>query len=337
MFVIDGLPAGIEQRLPLPSLEALKAEGVWYQEVYLPLAAHPAQSNSYPWTCSLPNPVLMSGTVFVGQDGVAQHLIQHSFTDRPTAFFVNAWTYAAISDGFAVYADCSEGKRERLFQDELPVKAAKKAILDTDPAFLRIHCQGPGSAGHRSHREQGQSYTGNIWAEDSPFRSQNLYVDALLGDFVRWLKAGGFWETTVLLVMGDHGQCHGGGHDPFAPGLHNTQLVVAGAAVKKGVSYPYADIVDVAPTIAWLQNVPVPGFSIGRALKEIRCGEPEPKAGRSLLKDINETLLAHHAAAGNGAATEFFTIEDIGRWHTTEAGTDLQKFAARQKALLQPL
>ncbi len=78
LFIIDGMPSGLNQRIYMPNLDILRHEGVLFREVYLPLAAHPDSCLIYPWTCSIPNPVLMSGTVFIGQEGIKRNLIQHS-------------------------------------------------------------------------------------------------------------------------------------------------------------------------------------------------------------------------------------------------------------------
>jgi len=278
LFIIDAMPSGLHERIRMPNLQNLIEEGVLFKKVYLPLPVHPELSSDYPWTCSLPNPVLMSGTIFIGQDDIKTSLIQHSFINQPTAFLVNTDAYYAISHGFTIYEDYSYGiKLNNVFRDELPVEGAKKVILENEPEFIRIHCQDPGTAGHQSHRVKGQPYTGNIWSSGSPFIKQNKYVDELVGDFVRWLKNNGRWNNTVLFVMGDHGQADCGGHPPYEEGSDITQLIVAGAGIKRGITYDYAEIIDIASTIAWLHNIKIPKYSNGRVLKEIKKGNMAPK------------------------------------------------------------
>ncbi|MBC8032728.1 MAG: sulfatase-like hydrolase/transferase [Chitinophagaceae bacterium] len=332
LFIIDGLPAGIDGRMEIPGFTALKQEAVSFEEVYLPLAAHPVLSTSYPWACSIPNPVLMSGTIFIGQEGLADNLIQHSFTERPTAFYTNSWTYEAISKGFTEYIDFSEGKREHLFKDELPIEAARQAIRTYNPEFIRIHCQGPGSAGHRSHRETGQPYSNDIWARDAPFIQQNRYVDGLLGDFVDWLKSEALWEDTVLVVMGDHGQCDTGGHSTYQPGGYTTQLLIAGKNIRKGISYRYAEIIDIAPTIAWLHQVEVPAFSTGRVLREIEEALKINDEVIPWMKLLDENLLKYEQSKKE--VEGLLTIDQIGLWHTTSAGADYPQFVQQQINLL---
>ena len=326
LFTIDAMTSGLHEKISLPGFENLMKEGVFYSEVYLPPPAHPDSGKKYPWTCSLPNPVLMAGTVFIGQENIKQHMIQHSFQARPTAFAVNAWPYEAISHGFTIYEDYSNGIFERVFQDELSVEGAKKIIKKHNPEFIRIHCQGPGSAGHKSHRDKNKPYTGNIWHPGSPFIRQHQYVDSLLTEFVGWLKAEDLWSTTVLMVMGDHGQGKSGGHPPFETGSYKTQLIIAGAAIRKNVSFPYAEITDIAPTIAWLHKVQPPRYSNGRVLTEIIEESKQPRNIPKPMKELTETLVDFKKYNEELYEKSFYSIDNIGIWHTGDAGNNYHEF-----------
>jgi len=330
LFIIDGMPPGLHERIDMPNFDALVREGVLYKEVYLPLPAHPDSSDEYPWTCSIPNPVLMAGTVFIGQEGIKNNLIQHSFKKRPTAFLVNAWSYSAIGHDFTFYKDFSDGRIEYLFRDEIPVQAGQEIILKHDPEFIRIHCQGPGRAGYRSYSEPEQSYSGNIWSSGSPFIKQNQYVDSLLGNFIRWLKDEDLWKSTVLIVMGDHGQADSGWHPPYEHESYVTQMVIAGAGIKQGVNYDYAEIIDVAPTIAWLQNVNIPKFSDGRILKEIKKGNSSSGETFQLLKKLNKAQVEFNTLYFDYSDSLFFNIKQIGVWHTGKFKNNYREFVNQQ-------
>ncbi len=329
LFVIDGLASGIEQKIDLPHFSALKQEGTLFREVYLPLAAHPRFSDSYPFHSSLPNAVLMSGSVFIGQPGIRQNYIQHSFTERPTAFVLDAYVYGEVADGFTIFEDTSKGIDSLTFRDDMAVEAAKAVILADDPEFMRIHLQGPGSSGYRTQRP-GMPYTDNVWHPESPYALQNQFVDGLLGDFVQWLKNNGLWDGTVLMVMGDHGQNEAGGHPPYEPGGNVTQLLVAGGGIKKGVEYDYAEIIDVAPTIAWLHGVRPPLFSNGRILRELREGEERPADLPRLMEQLDDALIRYHATGKGEGDSPMLTIEEIGNWHTTPAGANYPAFVKYQ-------
>ncbi len=334
LFVIDGMVSGLHERIAMPAFSALAAEGVLYKEVYLPLPAHPDSSAVYPWSCSIPNPVLMSGTVFIGQRGVRENLIQQSFTERPTAFVVNSPSYTAIRDGFSIYRQLPKGRFDPVFPDSASVNAAKEIITASNPEFIRIHCQGLGGAGSIC-REEGKPYTNDIWHAESPYRIQARHVDSLLGAFVQWLKDENLWEGTVLMVMGDHGQADDGWHPPYEPGGNVTQLLVVGKDIQPGLTVPYAEIIDVAPTIAWLQRVAAPKFSNGRVLKEIHGGKAPVVPRR--MQELDSVLVAVHRLGADTLDDKAPRIELIGRWHEGSSGNNYPTFVEAQARSLERL
>ncbi|MCD8186865.1 MAG: alkaline phosphatase family protein [Rikenellaceae bacterium] len=333
LFTIDGMTSGMEERIDMPNFSALIREGVWYKEVHLPLPAHPVQSDSYPWSCSIPNPVLMSGTIFIGQPGVSENLIQSSFKERPTAFTVNSGSYAAIREGFSIYRQVPKGEMDPVYRDEAAVEAMKAIILEHDPEFMRIHCQGLGSSGSRT-QTPGKPYTDDIWHPESPWRLQARHTDRVLGEFVQWLKAHDLWENTVLIVMGDHGQADAGWHAPYAQGSRTTQMVVAGKNIRRGVVFDYAEIIDLAPTVAWLHGLAPPRFSDGRILEELiedHGGESVPLERRPWMKLLNNALLEHHVRQPECKEDPELDIEMIARWHEGACGADYPQFVWRQQ------
>jgi len=103
LFIIDGLSTKAPERIAMPHFNELKQKGVYYKAMHLPLPGHPEKGPDYPWSCSLPNPMLMSGTPFVGMEGIRKSMIQHSFEPKETAFIVNARSYLDVSGGFGTY------------------------------------------------------------------------------------------------------------------------------------------------------------------------------------------------------------------------------------------
>ena len=74
LFIIDGLAVKAPERIDMPHYNALKKEGVYYEAMHLPLPGQPEKGPNYPWGCSLPNPMLMSGTPFVGREGIRESI-----------------------------------------------------------------------------------------------------------------------------------------------------------------------------------------------------------------------------------------------------------------------
>ena len=141
LFIIDGLATKAPERIEMPHYNAIKEAGVYYKAMHLPLPGHPDKGPNYPWGCSLPNPMLMSGTPFVGREGIREGMIQGVFEPKETAFIVNARSYLDVSGGFGTYI--SKPKNP----DSLVVDIAIEKMKEQDFSFMRVHLQRPGIEG----------------------------------------------------------------------------------------------------------------------------------------------------------------------------------------------
>ena len=337
LLIIDGLAAGAIDRIPLPNLQRLKRQGTYYQEIHLPLPAHPSKSSTYPWSCSLPNPALMSGTVFIGREGIRQQLIQHQLSAQKTAFIVNDGAYKDVAGGFDIYLNLRQSFDD-LFRDELVIEKTKTILQEDSPDFLRVHLQGPGSAGHRSNEAANidEPWYHNVWHPQSPYVRQLQKADRLIADFMQWLKQEGYLEHTVLFILGDHGQSPTGAHPPFHPASNKTELLVLGQGVKADKEYAYAEITDIAPTIAHRHGVAPPKYATGRILKEAFSGSPDTIPTTRHMQVLNNLLLEAQERQEEELSlpATFKGILDISIWHVGLAPLTMDHFIARQRAQL---
>ena len=335
LFIIDGLSPQAPDRIEMPHYNVLKRTGVYYKAMHLPLPGHPDKGPNYPWSCSLPNPMLMSGTPFVGMDGIGKSMIQHSFDPKETAFIVNARSYLDVSDGFGTYV--SKPKNP----DSLVIDITTKTMKERDFTFMRVHLQRAGIEGMKVSWEKysDQPYYRNIWHEESRYREAVEVADEQLGRFVDWLKAEDLWDGTVLMICGDHGQADEGWHEPYSPTANMTPLLIVGAGVSGPSNYDYCEIFDIAPTIAHVAKREKPALSCGRILHEaFDANTDAPKVAKS-VKRLNEVLIKAHALsdAQKNLLSEkgFMTLDDLGKWHTTKAEADFDQFAIQQEAILK--
>lgn len=337
LLIVDGLAAGAIDRIPLPNLQRLKRKGTYYQEIHLPLPAHPPKSSTYPWSCSLPNPALMSGTVFIGREGIRQQLIQHQFSTQKTAFIVNDGAYKDVAGGFDIYLNLRQ-TFDDLFRDELVIEKTQAILQEAAPDFLRVHLQGPGSAGHRSNETANidQPWYRNVWHPQSPYIRQLQKADRLIADFIQWLKQEGYLEHTVLFILGDHGQAPTGAHPPFHPASNKTELLVLGQNVKASKEYAYAEITDIAPTITHRHGIAPPKYATGRILKEAFVGGPDTIPTTQHIQVLNNLLLKAQERQEKGLSLPagFKGILDISTWHVGLAPPTLENFIARQRSQL---
>jgi hypothetical protein len=311
IFEMDGLHVNGIERIGLTNLEKLKERGCYYTEVYLPLAAHPKDPKSYPHTCSVGNPVMMAGTVLIRPD---DEMIQDSFGRKMTAFVVNSRSYVSISKGFDIYREIAQDPPS----DDVPVvEAAKEIIEKENPVFMRVHLQGSGRGGYDGSTDENKdkAWYRNIWHPDSLYIARMKKADRLLGEFVDWLEETGRLEKTVMIITSDNGQADIGGHPPYEPGSSVVPTLIFGPGIKKRRTFDYAEIIDIVPTIAYLNNVPAPKRCQGRILLEaIEGSGRDTIPPERYMKRLDEALLEQHKMSG-GAKKPDVTIETIARWH----------------------
>ena len=337
LFIIDGLAAEAPTRIEMPRYNELKKQGVFYQAMHLVLPGHPKKSPEYPWSCSLPNPMLMSGTPFIGTDEIGKNLIQHAFDPKETAFIVNAHSYLDVSHDFGTYVSKPRNP------DSLVIDLTIKAMKQQKFTFMRVHLQKAGIHGMRVSKEKysDQPDYRNIWHKESRYRKAIETADEQLGRFVDWLKSENLWDGTLLMICGDHGQANEGWHEPYSAESNVTPLLLVGAGVRTPRTFQYCEILDIAPTIADVLKKKQPALSRGRILREaFDENAVAPKVPQS-VKRLNKVLIKAHSLSDSQkkllSDKGFKTLDDLGVWHKTEAGSDFEKFTSQQEAILESL
>ena len=284
LLLIDGLSYKVWDNMELPNLEKMIAGGSLLEKVYLPPAAHPtAGAYAELHTGSIPNPVMMSGTIFIDRD--TEYLQKCFYPEKTAVFVTNTRAYESISDKYHATHQKSGPNSEA-------VEKALEFMEYYKPSFTRLHLQDTGGAGTRSMRaEEDVPWRWNIWAEGSPYRVEMARVDSLVGVFVDCLEKLGILEKTAIIICGDHGQHDTGWHPPEFQDSAITTGVLWGAGLKKGVRIPYAELIDLAPTVCDLMNVQHPSSSIGHTLHETMTGRESHSSNRKReIRDLNELL-----------------------------------------------
>ena len=169
------------------------------------------------------------------------------------------------------------------------------------------------------------------------------------------MKELGRWDDTLFVFMAD-GQSRHGWHLPMDEESWQTPMIFHGSNVKKGHTIPYAEIIDVVPTIAHALGVEAPntGEGSGRVLNSIFVGEPEivdvPQrmlrfnqqikeylllTAELRLKSVEEPKIDNLLMRSQNALTDnpppFLGIDQIDRWY--EAGSFDNLLERNQEAL----
>ena len=282
LVVIDGLHIDALTRLTMPNCNRLAKQGTTIAKTCVIMPHHPTHGRyADVHTCSYPNPVMMTGTVFLAPH---QKMLQHSF--KKSAFIANTEAYESIAHGYQFVV-------QEIGPDSLSVNHALAILADNDVDFMRIHLQDAGTAGYETFRAATQvPYSGNIWHSESPYKKAIEEADRQLGRLITALEARGELSQTLLVVTGDHGQSAGGWHPMLDEAGWLTPMVFHGPGIKRGVVVEWADQIDVAPTIADMMGVEIPNQDggSGKVLNEIRQSTVVEVPNRSKLLELNRLL-----------------------------------------------
>jgi Flp pilus assembly protein TadD len=109
------------------------------------------------------------------------------------------------------------------------------------------------------------------------YGAEIAFVDDLVGKLISTLKTTGRYGSTVLTVIADHGEALGEhGEQTHAILLHQATIhvpwILRVPKHEKGMRFPFpVGSVDLAPTLAWLTDIPTPNadFVDGRSLLEM--------------------------------------------------------------------
>jgi len=287
LFMIDGLHWEAPSKMDMPNFNALIDTGVYIEKSYVIIPHHPTIGDYSDYnSCSFPNPMLHSGTVFIKPENkMIQEVISPK---RQSAFVVNTAAYRSVARGFSTQIMDSG------LTDEDVLDQAINLLKHQNPAFMRVHLQSPGELGRSvSVCEPGKPYFRNIYGENSPYVKAIENADKLLGELVSFLKNSGKWENTILIVTSDHGQSKVGWHPMYDEESWVTPMVFAGKGIATNRKLSYFEHTNLAPTIAWLLNVDKPnnGGGAGEAIKEVSKKYPLKKdAYIHRIKTINEQI-----------------------------------------------
>lgn len=265
LFMIDGLHWKAPSTLNMPAFNSLINEGVYVQKSYVIIPHHPTIGDYSKFnSCSLPNPVLHEGTVFIRPEN---KFVQEVISPKnQTALVVNTAAYRSVGRGFTTNI------MDPTLTDEQVTSQAIEILKMQEPRFMRVHLQMSGEIGRAvSETSPDKPYFRNIFGKDSPYVASIENADKQLGRFIAYLKESGKWEKTILIVTSDHGQSLIGWHPLFDEDSWVTPFVVVGPGIAKARQLPYFEHTDIAPTIAWLLGCEAPNKDggSGKAVKEV--------------------------------------------------------------------
>jgi len=278
-------------RASTPTLDALAAEGTRFDhcvaQVPLTLPSHTSLlSSTYP----LFSQVRDNGSfkVPVALTLVNEVLQQHGLE---TAAFIGAFVLHSkwgLNQGFDTYSDRFDPGRYGKIQLENE-KRAGEVLSDARQwlerrskrrFFAWIHLYDP-----HSPYDPPAPYERSTPA--AAYRGEVEYTDAELGKFIGFLKEKGLYDRSLIVVAADHGEGLGD-HDEDGHGMflyettvHVPLIIRAPRPFVRRTVGETVELVDVAPTVLDLLDIPAPKQWQGRSLWPLLDGRSDDPAGRA--------------------------------------------------------
>ncbi|MDO5570688.1 MAG: alkaline phosphatase [Bacteroidales bacterium] len=136
-------------------------------------------------------------------------------------------------------------------------KLACDYIINKKPNFLGIIFDNPDETGHAKGWESKDYY------------SKVEELDKYIGEIINATKKAGIYDNTIFIITADHGGINMG-HGGKTMKEMETPFIVFGKNIKQLPDFEESMMqFDVAATIAYIFNTPMPQVWIGRPMKQI--------------------------------------------------------------------
>ncbi len=352
LLYMDGLHPKTIDHFKMTAIQDLRDNGTYAQIGLMSFPTHPTilPYGDYHFT-SAPNVMTMTGSMFL--EPRPRYLHQQFTRMGKTLHAAGSRSYRSLNIGFD-YAFTTGGATDAELID-FYIEAFER---EGDIVFARIMLQELGNAGRKG---SGKNLSNDPWAQnifhpDGPYaaaaQNANLQIERLRS----YLRGKSKHDSTLFVIMGD-GQSPHGWHLTLDPESAMTPIIFSGAGIAVGKTIPYAENIDIAPTIAAMMNVGSPNSNggSGRVLTNVMIEGAELQHPR-FVEQINEQIRRYyrlHAEATLRAFDDpklnlllmeldhhllskhqFFTVERLMEWH--EAG-DLESMATANEWVLETL
>ncbi len=214
---------------------------------------------------------------------LAEHLHSRGYA---TGAFVGGFpldSYFGLDQGFSVYDD-TFGKEETGLQEAdarggerraaAVWESAQKWLREQKPPwFLWVHFYDP-------HYPYAPPEPYRTRFARNPYDGEVAYTDAVIGNLLDYLKDKGLFETTLIILTGDHGESLGA-HGEATHGYlaYNTTIWIPLFVYAPGVEHRVVDQnvshIDIFPTVCDLLKIEKPDFLQGASLLPLLRGKKD--------------------------------------------------------------
>ncbi|MDJ0591685.1 MAG: sulfatase-like hydrolase/transferase [Pleurocapsa sp. MO_226.B13] len=335
MLFIDGLHPRAINHFDLKNIKRVMENGTYAEKGVMMYPAHPTLGDYGDWhTTSFPNIAGQAGTVFFEKQ---PRFLQHVMGQQgKTLHAAGSRSYRTMNEGFDYTFTSSGGTTDQQVVD-FYINAIEQ---QGDIVYARLMLQETGNAGRieSAKNTSDDPWANDVFHEQSPYGQTVKQADEQIGRLLDYLEDRGKLDTTLITIGGD-GQAIGGWHQTLDENAALTPVIFKGPGIPQGRTIPYAENIDVAPTIASLMGVNPPNQDGGTGL--ILFGSnAHTNAHPRYLETINQQIRDYrklHAQAvlrafedpkmnvllmelkhGLLSEHQFYTPERVMEWHKSE-------------------
>lgn len=261
-------------RQTTPNIDSVAAEGVVFENVYSPVPMTlPAHSSMLTGTIPPHHGIHDNLNYQVGQSNttLAEILKGSGFATGAviSAFVLNS--FFGIDQGFDTYNDKFEEEHVHLNISERKGGETTRFALEwltkhkDEPFFYFLHYFDP----HTLY-EPPEPFATSF--KDNPYAGEIAYTDHCIGKVVDKLKELGLYDSTLIIITGDHGEMLG------EHGESEHQYYIYQSAIKVPLIFrlpggqktqrikDIAGLIDIAPTVCSLLDIELPAYMQGKDL-----------------------------------------------------------------------
>ena len=327
---VDRLSAYGYHRQTSPNLDALIRNGVQFTEARVP----------EPLTA--PSMISMVTSLYPHEHGTSRNglrmrpglmslpkiLQRRRYT---TAAFIANWTLkdqiSGLSEHFDEYNEVFTRKRWYFFASEATAQDVSEEALDwidehlkkdkRTPFFVWVHYVEP-HAPYRFQKSFAKQVGLQVGADPTAserYDTEIAFVDAAIGEFLKGVEAATGRRDTMILFASDHGESlgehdyWGHGRHLYEPTLHVPMSITWQGRLEPTVIDASASLLDLAPTVFGLIDLPVLPTFRGVDWTPVLRGEQAPDMQRITLHQAHKGAVQR---AGNDAARRQGLLE-VGR------------------------
>ncbi len=269
----DRLSCYSSEHLLTPNIDSLAEKGILFSRAFANTSTTlPSHANILLGTTPLYHGVRENANFIVREEflTLAEHLKSYGYN---TGAFVGAYPLDSrfgLAQGFDIYDDNYGFRKlqsvsyEQRKADVVVDNALEWLKSQDSPWFLWIHCFDP-------HDPYEPPEPFKTQYENHLYNGEVAFVDFVLGKIFRYMEENNYFDKTLTIFTGDHGESLGQ-HGEMTHGYfaYNTTtwipLIIAFPDIKQGQVDQYVSHLDMFPTVCDVLRLEKPSFLQGVSL-----------------------------------------------------------------------